>query len=233
MKVSLTIDVEQDCPPFFDTYRGIEEGLPRLLALLEEEKVPATFFTTGDVASRFPGAVAKIVEGGHELGCHGLTHRRFDQMDEASARHEIEESTSILRKFYPVISFRAPNLQFPENYLNLLEKEGYRLDSSQGKHKISYPFQKKYSGSLKRIPASTTSSVLRLPAWIKNRFFHRLKNPIVLFVHPWEFVDLTKERLRLDCRFKTGQPALDCLKETLDFFRAKKGEFCRMEDLLA
>jgi hypothetical protein len=40
----------------------------------------------------------------------------------------------------------------------------------------------------------------------------------VLFVHPWEFVDLRRERLRFDCRFKTGGQALDAVRDTLRFF---------------
>ena len=44
----------------------------------------------------------------------------------------------------------------------------------------------------------------------------RLSDPVVLFVHPWEFVDLTRERLRYDCRFRTGDVALRCLREVID-----------------
>jgi peptidoglycan/xylan/chitin deacetylase (PgdA/CDA1 family) len=50
--VCLTVDLEQDCPPFLSGYRGMEEGFPRLLQLLEEEGVAATFFCTGEVAER-------------------------------------------------------------------------------------------------------------------------------------------------------------------------------------
>jgi peptidoglycan/xylan/chitin deacetylase (PgdA/CDA1 family) len=224
--------MEQDCPPYLKSYRGIEHGTPLLLSLLKEEGIPATFFTTGDVARHYPEMVQKIVMEGHELGCHGDTHRRFDQMDLETAQQEIEQATFALRKFYPVISFRAPNLQFPPHYLSLLEKEGYQLDSSQGKHKWNYFFDPSVKISLHRIPASTTSSTLRLPKIIRNLLFNRLKNPAVLFVHPWEFVDLTHEPLRLDCRFKTGAPALRCLRETIQFFKNKKGKFYRMRDLI-
>ena len=42
--VLLTVDVEPDCPPYLTGWRGVEEGLPRLLALLADEGVTATFF---------------------------------------------------------------------------------------------------------------------------------------------------------------------------------------------
>jgi len=232
LKVCLTIDVEQDCPPYLNTYRGIEEGLPLLLSLLKEEKIPATFFVTGDVAKKHPNRIQQIVKEGHELGCHGDTHRRFDQMNIQEAEWEISESTRILRSFSPVISFRAPNLQFPPQYLPLLEKEGYLLDSSEGKYKFYGLRRKPVTSSLTRIPASTTSSVLRFPTWIRHTIFNCLKSPVVLFVHPWEFVDFTKSDLRWDCRFKTGKKALLCLQEVIQFFKNQKNaEFCQIISL--
>ena len=35
--VCITIDVEHDCPPFLSTYRGIEQGMPKLLALFADQ----------------------------------------------------------------------------------------------------------------------------------------------------------------------------------------------------
>jgi len=223
--------MEQDCPPYLTTYRGIDEGSPRLLDLLGREKISATFFSTGDVAERFPSTISRIVAQGHELGCHGHTHRRFDRMGLNEAREEITQASQALRRFYSVTSFRAPNLQFPGDYLPLLEQEGYKIDSSEGKHKLPYYVRRKVATSLKRIPVSTTSSVLRLPDPLRRAIFSRLKSPVVLFVHPWEFVDLTKTRLRRDCRFKTGETALQCLQETVAYFRGRGARFRKMEEL--
>ncbi len=41
--VALTVDVEPDCPPYLTSFCGIDEGLPRLLTVLEEAGVSATF----------------------------------------------------------------------------------------------------------------------------------------------------------------------------------------------
>lgn len=74
MKVNISVDMEHDCPPYATTYRGVEEGTPKILAVLAQEQVSATFFTTGDVARKHPEMVRQIVSQGHELGCHGDTH---------------------------------------------------------------------------------------------------------------------------------------------------------------
>lgn len=232
LQVSLGIDVEPDCPPYLATqYRGVLDGLPRLLDALDAEGVPTTCFCTGDVAERFPERVSEIVRRGHELGCHGHTHRPFDTLTIDAAREEISRSTTVLRAFgAPVTSFRAPNLRFPNTYLGLLETAGFLVDSSQAKYKAAY-YAAAARTSLVRIPASATSSVLRLPAWIRNPWLAALRSPVVLFVHPWEFVDLTRARLRLDCRFGTGEPALRDIRDVIGLFRARGASFLRMRDL--
>jgi peptidoglycan/xylan/chitin deacetylase (PgdA/CDA1 family) len=231
VRVSITVDFEPDCPPYLSsTFRGIEEGAPALLALFRELDVRATYFTTGEVAERFPDAVHALVRDGHELGCHGVTHTAFDTMDEATARWEIESSVERLRGFAPVTSFRAPYLRFPEPYVRLLERAGFALDSSLAKYKRSY-HAPRIPTTLTRIPASMTSSVLRLPALIRDPWLASLSDPVVLFVHPWEFVDLTGYDLRYDCRFRTGTVALRCLREVIELFQGRGARFLPMREL--
>jgi peptidoglycan/xylan/chitin deacetylase (PgdA/CDA1 family) len=230
-RVCITVDFEPDCPPYLSsTFRGIEVGAPALLALLAERGIRATYFTTGEVAARYPDAVRALVRDGHELGCHGVSHTAFDTLDEAAARHEIVESAALLRTFAGVTSFRAPYLRFPEAYVRLLEDAAFTLDSSLAKYKWSYHAPRRPT-TLTRIPASMTSSVLRLPAIVRDRWLLALRDPVVLFVHPWEFVDLTREDLRLDCRFRTGEVALRCLREVITLFQRRDAEFVTMREL--
>lgn len=233
IQVSLGIDVEPDCPPYLASqYRGIEHGLPKLLDALEWLDVPVTCFCTGEVAQRHPDRVRDIVARRHELGSHGHTHRPFDTLSEREARQELRASCDALGGFgVRVTSFRAPNLRFPDRYLALLEEHAFRVDSSQAKYKLAY-YRSRPATSLTRVPASMTSSVLRLPRAIRDPWLLRLASPVVLFVHPWEFVDLTRERLRLDCRFRTGEPAFRALREVVTLFRERPGgaRFVRMHE---
>lgn len=228
--VAFTVDLEQDCPPFLSGYRGMEQGFPRLLEMLNRLGVPATFFTTGDVAARFPNAVRQLLDDGHELGCHGMTHTAFTTLDRPAARAEIEESADRLRAFGRVTSFRAPYLQFPDAYVDLLEANGFELDSSQARYKLAYYLSRR-PARVTRVPASVTSSVLRLPRVVRRAYLAALSNPIVLFVHPWEFVDLRRERLRIDCRFKTGDIALRCVEDVLGSYVERGARFVRIREL--
>jgi peptidoglycan/xylan/chitin deacetylase (PgdA/CDA1 family) len=228
--VAFTVDLEPDCPPFLTGFRGIEHGLPALLDMLSSVGVPATFFTTGEVAKRYPDHVQRVVDDGHELACHGMTHTAFTRLDRDAARAEIVESSAILRRFSRVTSFRAPYLQFPNEYVELLEDAGFALDSSQAKYKFAY-YRSRRATTLTRVPASGTSSVLRIARPIRNAYLRVLADPIVLFVHPWEFVDLRREKLRLDCRFKTGDIALACVRDVLEAYVNRGARFVSMREL--
>lgn len=235
--VCFTVDYEPDCPPYLaGTYRGVEEATRPLLALLAELGVPATWFSTGEVAERYPDAVRTLVGAGHELGCHGHTHRRFDALGPDEAQDEIAASSQVLRALAPVDSFRAPNLALPAAYVPLLARAGYALDSSEAKYKAPY-WRARFGRAaapvgegLTRVPASATSSVLRLPGPVRAAYLGALASPVVLFVHPWEFVDLTRTRLRLDCRFHTGPVAFARVRAVLEGYRRRGARFVTMRD---
>ena len=230
--VCITVDMEQDVPPFMSTYRGIEEGAPRLLKLLAEESIPAPFFTTGDVARRYPQIVDALVKDGHELGCHGDTHRRFSTMNRDEARTELRDAGKTLRAHADVISFRAPNLDFPSEFVPLLRDEGFAVDSSCGRHKRgSYFIKPVVESGVRRIPASMSPSPLRTPKPIRRLICGLLDSPTVLFVHPWEFIDLRDAPLRFDIRVRTGDAALDCLRDTIRYYKRKNANFQRIREV--
>lgn len=230
LEVCFTVDLEPDCMPYLDTFRGMEEGTDPLLQVLQEENVPATFFTTGQIAERYPEKVEKIVSLGHELGSHGHSHADFTTLDPTLAREEIMNSAKVLRRFSSVTSFRAPYLKFPNRYLGLLKDEGFLLDSSQAKYKLEY-YRKSTPPPLTRVPVSMTSSHLRFPQWIRKPYLSFLSSPVVLYVHQWEFVDFRNEKLRFDCRFNTGPVALECLRWVLRHFKRKNARFLMMKEL--
>lgn len=229
LDVYLTCDVEPDCPPYLWTWRGLEEGMPLLLDLFSAEGVTGTFFVTGDSAQRYPDTVAETVTRGHEIGCHGFSHQSFGTFDDARARDEITRTNAILRGFAPVTSFRAPYLTFPERFLPILAGDGITADSSRGKYKWKQRPGQDAPG-VRRLEASIPPSVMRLPAAIRDPWLRRLKSPVVLFVHPWEFVDFTRAAIPRDCRFRTGEPALDDLRNTITVLRVAGANFLQVRE---
>ncbi len=77
-----------------------------------------------------------------------------------------------------------------------------------------------------RIPVSTTSSVLRFAVLVcAIRSFCPCAGRLSCSFIRGVFVDLTRERLRLDCRFRTGLPALDDLRDVIRLFKARGARF--------
>lgn len=56
----------------WSTYGG-RVGVWRLIRMLDQLQIPATFFTNALCAQEYPDAVKQIVESGHDLAAHGHT----------------------------------------------------------------------------------------------------------------------------------------------------------------
>jgi peptidoglycan/xylan/chitin deacetylase (PgdA/CDA1 family) len=76
---------------------GPKVGVPRLLALLEEYGLPATFFVPGFTAERYPEVVQRIQAGGHEIGHHSHSHRSAVDLTEDEQRRDFELALDALR----------------------------------------------------------------------------------------------------------------------------------------
>ncbi|UCG69422.1 MAG: polysaccharide deacetylase family protein [Thermoplasmata archaeon] len=55
-------------------YDYLSEPTKRVLDLLDDMDVTATFFVVADVVEHYPGLLESIIVRGHEIGCHGLYH---------------------------------------------------------------------------------------------------------------------------------------------------------------
>jgi len=68
----------------------------KLLSILDERGVKGTFFVLGWVAERFPQLVRDIAGGGHEIACHGLSHRLVFEQSPKEFRQETDYSKKLL-----------------------------------------------------------------------------------------------------------------------------------------
>jgi peptidoglycan/xylan/chitin deacetylase (PgdA/CDA1 family) len=71
-------------------------GVPRLLELLSDYELTATFFVPGLTAERYPETVQRIVEGGHEVGHHSYSHRSPVDLSPADERRDFERALAAL-----------------------------------------------------------------------------------------------------------------------------------------
>jgi peptidoglycan-N-acetylglucosamine deacetylase len=75
---------------------GPRVGVPRLLALLEDYALRATFFVPGLTAERYPATVEAIAAAGHEIGHHSHSHRSAVDLGEAGERADFERALAAL-----------------------------------------------------------------------------------------------------------------------------------------
>jgi peptidoglycan-N-acetylglucosamine deacetylase len=77
---------------------GPRTGVPRLIALLADYGLRATFFIPGLTADRYPETVARVLEAGHEVGHHSYSHRSPVDLTADAERADFERALAALHK---------------------------------------------------------------------------------------------------------------------------------------
>jgi peptidoglycan/xylan/chitin deacetylase (PgdA/CDA1 family) len=112
---------------------GSRVALGRILRLLDEYEIPASFFGPALSFSLAPEMVTSIqASDRHEIGIHGWIHERnaaLDRADEARLLRMAVERMTQLTGDKPV-GYRAPSWNFSANTLELLLEMGFLYDSS-------------------------------------------------------------------------------------------------------
>ena len=231
---ALTIDVEEHFQVHaFETViaRSAWERFPsrvvsntrRILCLLAEHDVRATFFVLGWVADRYPNLVREIAASGHEIATHGywheLVYRQTPDQFSADLRQSIEALGRAMRGL-EISGYRAPAFSITRQSLwalALLRDQGIIYDSSifplvaHDRYGINGAsrFANRTNCGLWEFPVSTVrlgkqnlpvagGGYFRLfPLWITRRAIRHLNgqtHPAVVYLHPWEF-DPTQPRI--------------------------------------
>jgi peptidoglycan/xylan/chitin deacetylase (PgdA/CDA1 family) len=110
---------------------GAKVAVPRILELLERHHVRATFFVPGAVAERHRERVREIVDAGHELAHHGLTHRSPSDLARDEEEVELLKALKILSDFgTAVVGYRSPSWELSPWTLELLRTHGFGYSSN-------------------------------------------------------------------------------------------------------
>ncbi|MDX1415452.1 MAG: DUF3473 domain-containing protein [Candidatus Promineifilaceae bacterium] len=221
---AFTVDLEDwfqgltSTNPLVDQWPGFESRVvpatKRLLSLLREHQVKATFFVLGYIADYHPELVEQIVAEGHEIGVHGYYHRFVYRLTHSEFAQEIDRA---LEAIYRVtndmpIGHRAPyfsiNDQTPWAF-EVLVSRGFKYDSSVFPTRnmlYGYPdaprFPYKVDGhDFIEFPATTMLFAGRkwpvaggfynraLPYSIIRRGLKQVNEegqPAIVYIHPWE-----------------------------------------------
>jgi polysaccharide deacetylase family protein (PEP-CTERM system associated) len=113
----------------------VSASIDKLLELLDERGVRATFFTLGHVARRTPEVVRAIAKAGHEIASHGFHHDRLHRLNPGSFRVDLLDSKRSLEDLcgQAVVGYRAPTFSLVPHTawaVDVLRDAGFEYDSS-------------------------------------------------------------------------------------------------------
>jgi peptidoglycan-N-acetylglucosamine deacetylase len=78
---------------------GPQEKLtPKLLDLLAEHHIKATFFVIGQNAAEYPDIVARAAREGHEIGNHSWSHPNLAKMSDENVRRQLRETDDAIKQ---------------------------------------------------------------------------------------------------------------------------------------
>ena len=142
----------------------VERNIDRILALLSDTDVKATFFTLGWIAERYPELVRRVAQSGHELASHGFSHQRATDQGRDEFLTDIRLAKAILEDIsgHAVNGYRAPSFSVgPSNpwASECIGEAGYRYSSSV------YPIRHDHYGvpDAPRFAHESSAGVLELP----------------------------------------------------------------------
>ena len=111
---------------------GSRVGARRILALLAERAIPATFFMPAVSALLHPDEVSRYVAEGHEVAMHGWIHERIATLPPAAERELAMRSAEVLERNTGArpVGIRTPSWDFSPATLGIIRELGLLYDSS-------------------------------------------------------------------------------------------------------
>lgn len=117
-KISLTFD---DGP-----HPGYTE---KLLALLKEKGVSATFFVVGKQVEKYPHLLQKIFQDGHEIANHSYSHRDLRFLSPEERQMELGKTHELVKSMteHSMRYFRPPGGQYNQEVVSSAKERGYEM----------------------------------------------------------------------------------------------------------
>jgi len=104
------------------------ENTPRLLDMLKARKIKATFYVVGDMVKYSPDLLKRMVDEGHEIGNHTVSHGTLSRMSDEALLKELRAAHDQIMEACGVapISMRPPGGAIKRDQKELMLRElGY------------------------------------------------------------------------------------------------------------
>ena len=107
---------------------GYEAGYTaKILEVLKQNNVPATFFLTAHYINSQPDLVKRMIDEGHIIGNHTVNHKSMPEIDNETIKKEVMDlHTAVYEKFgYEMKYIRPPKGEYSERTVAYTNTLGY------------------------------------------------------------------------------------------------------------
>ena len=103
------------------------DDIDSILETLKNNEVHITFFMVGEWVDKYPEAVKKIYEAGHEIGSHSNTHPHVNNLTAEKNLEEIKLSVDKIEKItgYKTNLYRAPYGEYNNTVIKTAQQNGF------------------------------------------------------------------------------------------------------------
>jgi peptidoglycan/xylan/chitin deacetylase (PgdA/CDA1 family) len=111
---------------------GARVAVPRILKLLDQHGIKASFFMPAVIAQLHPDEPARLVAEGHEIGIHGWIHELNSKLDFETERDLQMRAADVLERLSGKrpVGIRTPSWDFSPHTLSITREMGLLYDSS-------------------------------------------------------------------------------------------------------
>lgn len=102
----------------------IDNVTPKILQLLKDEDIKATFFMIGTNVEKYPKIARKVAADGHEIANHSYSHANLNKLNKTNMKQQLIHSQKIIEQItnYKPKLFRPPYGEYNETVINLAEE---------------------------------------------------------------------------------------------------------------
>lgn len=102
---------------------------PKILDILNEKKIKATFFVIGQQVRYQPEMLKRIINEGHEIGNHSWSHPNFIELTTSQLKNEIESTETEIRSLIGKSTsiLRPPYGLFTKSDIQIINELGFKV----------------------------------------------------------------------------------------------------------
>lgn len=98
---------------------------PRLLDMLKQRNIKATFFVVGQCVAEYPDIAKRIVDEGHEIASHSWSHPQLTKLGEGGVTDQLQRTHDVIKQTTGVTTtlLRPPYGAFTQNQIAWANKK--------------------------------------------------------------------------------------------------------------